>query len=230
MIYLLENIRTAPDKRAEFFAAAEREQLPLYSDLGYRLVVYWETAPFQGYWPEAVALWELDGYGHYSAVCKAEYGDGPLAQRRREWQRRLGALATSSQGRVLIPSSGTPTLAQMRKTGRRAPMAVIETVHTMPGKSRVYVEQMQKLWGPVAEKFGRWMIGTYWAPWNHRVCINIWAAEEWGTVPPGGMFTDTQSVASDAHTWVEVGMALRDEWDDRVVVALPFSSLLAGTT
>ena len=44
------------------------------------------------------------------------------------------------------------------------------------------------------------------------------------------MFTDTQSVASDAHTWVEVGMALRDEWDDRVVVALPFSPLLGGAT
>jgi hypothetical protein len=226
MLYMMENTRIVPERWDDFIAAAGAEQVPLYQDLGFRPVAYWETMPQQGYWPEVVGLWELDHFGAYAEACAREYGDGPLAERARAWERKLGGLATRSEGRLLLPSSGTPTLAEMLRSGQRAAMCVIETVHTEPGKGLEYVEQLQKIWTPVAVKFGRWMVGTYYAAgWRNREAINVWAAEDWANIPPGGMAGDVQAVASDAHTWVEMGLALRDNWDDRVVVGLPFSPL-----
>ncbi len=225
MLYMMETLRLVPSKIEAFKKFAESAQLPLFEELGYRLVAYWETSPLQGYWPEAVALWEMDDFGHYGQICAKEYGDGAIGRTARDMRRRLGEFVTAGDSRIMSPSpsSKTPTLAEIKRSGRRIPMCVIEQVHTVPGKSLEYITQLEKIWTPVAEKAGRWMVGTYASGWRHREAINIWAAEEWATVPPGVFRTDVDELASDAHTWVEMGLALRDEWDDRVMIALPFS-------
>jgi len=93
------------------------------------------------------------------------------------------------------------------------------------GKSREYVEQLQKLWLPIAEKHGWWMVGSYYSPWRNREVFNIWGAEKWDIVPPGGYSTEWKDEAGDTHTWIEMGVAIREDWDDSVMVALPFSPI-----
>lgn len=225
MIYLIEFTKVVSARFQEYVKAAGTEQVSLYQDMGFRLIGYWETVPSQGYWPDVMSLWEMDDYTAYGQICAREYGQGPLGKRFRDWQRHLGALATSSQGHLLEPSSKTPTLEQIKRGGRRAPMCITETMRTLPGKSREYVEQLQKLWLPVAEKHGWWMVGSYYSPWRNREVFNIWGAEKWDIVPPGGYSTEWKDDAGDTHTWIEVGVALRETWDDSVMVALPFSPI-----
>ena len=105
-------------------------------------------------------------------------------------------------------------------------MCLHSTIRTWPGKSREYVEQLQKLWRPVAEKQGLWMVGSYYSPWRNREVFNIWGDEKWSMVQLGDISSDWKDEAGDTHTWVEMGLAVRDDYDDRFMVALPFSPIL----
>lgn len=227
MLYLQETIRVVPGKFEEYVEAAEKKLVPLYHDLGFRLVSFWETVSTQGYWPEVMSLWEMDDFAHYGSICAKQYSDGPMGKRFREWQRQLGSLATSAYGMVLWPSSGTPTLDQMKKSGKRAKIIVHEWVKTTPTKSHEYTEQLQRLWTPEAARYGRWMVGTYRVYWRNTEAVNIWALEDWDTIGKYQQKMQLDSVNKDdpGHTWAEVGMALRTDWDDRVLTALPFSPI-----
>jgi hypothetical protein len=220
MIYHQENVQVVPARFEEYLDAFQRELGPLYHDLGYRLVSCWETVASQGRWPEVVSLWEMDGYAQYAEICKRQYGDGPQGRAYRAWQRRQGALVTQTQGRILLPSSGTPTLEQMKASGRRAQVCVHETIKTTPKKAREYAEQCQRLWAPVAARHGRWMLGVYQVAWRNAEAINIWALEDWETIAryQGKIMQD-----EGAQTWTEMAMSLRSDWHDRLLYALPFS-------
>ncbi len=226
MIYLMECVKIATGKFEEYVQAAEKEQVPLYHDLGFRLVAFWETLATQGYWPETISLWEMDDYTHYGQICKRQYDrNSTLGKQFRDWQCHLGALITESRGRTLIPSSKTPALEAVKKSGRRAPMCVLETIRTQPRKNREYVELLQKMWVPVEEKHGRWFVGAYYCPWVHREALLLWGAEDWETIPIKGMHDEAQTIGSDANAWSVMALSLRDDWDDRVMVALPFSPI-----
>ncbi len=222
MLYIQEKTRLLATKIDEFLEAADKEQIPLNADTGLRLVAYWETVRSQGYWPEVISLWELDDFPSFADVNSKRYSDGSLGKRYRQWQEHLGTLATASRGVLFWPSSHTPTLEQIKLSGKRASICVHESVTTTPNKSREYIEQLQKLWTPVAERHGRWMVGTYTEIWHNTQATNIWALEDWEAL---GKYQSKMGGDDDAHTWVEVGMALRHDWDDRLLVSLPFSPI-----
>lgn len=220
MLYHQETVEIAPGKFEEYIAAFQKELLPAYQGLGYRLVACWETVATQGHWPEVVSLWEMDSYAHYAAICKRQYGSGPEAKAFRAWQRRQGALVLHTQGRILQPSSKTPTLAQMQASGKRASVCVHETVITTPKKGSIYAEQCQDLWAPVAGRHGRWMVGAYNVAWRNAEAVNIWALEDWETIAKyqGKIMNDP-----GAKSWTEMAMSLRTDWHDRILAALPCS-------
>ncbi len=226
MLNVIEFVKVQPGKLRDYVAAAGAEQLSLYHDLGFRLVGYWETVLAQGNWPEVVALWELDGYMEYAKASSQAFGQGALGERYREWQAHLGGLAESSRGRVLSPSSRTPSVEKIQKSGKRAPVCLLQVSRTVPGKSPEYVEDIQKLWAPAAEKHGWWMIGAYQNHgWKNRETFDIWGTESWSTVPPAAIYSELQTMGADAHIWSEVALALRDDWESRLMVALPFSTV-----
>ncbi len=219
MLYIEERTRLKASKRAEYLAAAEKEQIPLYYDLAQRLVGYWETVPTEGYWPEVISVWELDDFDAFGKICQKRYSESALGRRHRDWQDRLGAVATESHGALLWPSSGTPSLEKL-KGYKHAPVYLHESITTFPNKSRIYIEQFQKLWGPTAARYGRRQIGIYAEVWHAGRATNIWAFDDWDVI---GKYQGKMSEDPDARTWQEAGRALRTDWDDRLVVALPFS-------
>ena len=222
MIYLQQTLKLAPGRQGDFPAAAESELIPLYSDLGFRLVAFWETVTTQGPWPEAIGLWELDGLDAYGAGLGQQYGPGPLGRRFRAWLERLAELATGSHGLVLRPSSDTPTLEQLRSQGLRAEVCVHETVKTTPGMTFRYAEHVSRQWRPIAERHARRMLGVYSVTWRNAEVINIWALEGWEALDRA---TKTMPGDPDVGDWVEIAMSLRQDWDDRILHALPFSPL-----
>jgi len=220
MLYAQEIINIVPGKAQEYVQALEREQMPLYQALGYRLVSAWETVASQGYWPEVLTLWEMDDYSHYGEVCRRQHDGGPLMKRYRAWQQRLGELSTGTQGRILVPSSRTQPLTALKRSKFKARICVHETVITTPRKSREYAEQVQRLWQPVAERHGRSMLGVYAVAWRNTEAINIWVLDDWDTI---GKHQQALQKDPDGLAWSEIALSLRQDWYDRILVALPFS-------
>lgn len=222
MIYAQETVELIPGKFKEYQESLEQTQIPLYHDLGYRLVAAWETVSSQGHWPEVLTLWEIDDYLAYGRILKAQYTPGPLASRFRDLQDRLGSVATHTQGRMMTPSSGTPTLEQIKQSGRNAKVCVHETIQTTPRKSKEYAEQCQRLWEPVASRYGRWMLGVYAVAWRNAEAVNIWALDDWETIG-----TQQVPLRSDpaTHSWSEIAISLRQDWHDRLLSALPCSPI-----
>ena len=222
MIYAQETVRVIPHKFDEYVHALESEQMPVYHDLGYRLVACWETVASQGYWPEVISLWEMDDYAAYGAICRKQYADDQAGRGFRAWRERLGDLVTQTQGRILLPSSKTPSLEEVRRAGLGAKVCVHETVVSTPRKSKEYAEQVQRLWEPVATRFGRWMVGVYAVAWRNTEAINIWALEDWEAI---GKYQDVIMQDPEARGWSEIAISLRTDWHDRLLSALPFSPI-----
>lgn len=221
MFYIQEITKLMPGRFDEFVKATETEQVPLYHDLGFRLAAYWETVHTQGYWPEAISLWEMDDFQAYARICASQYSKGALGKRYRNWQAHLGTLATECRGLVLWPSSGTPSLEQMQKSGKQASPCLHKTVIANPNKSWQYMEQVQKLYAPAAGRYGSWMVGSYFEVWGTRA-TSIWALEGWEAV---GKHQQEMRGDPDILTWSEVSIALLHDWEDRLLVHLPFSPI-----
>ena len=222
MIYVQETAKLVPSRLDDYLEAAESKQIPLYHDLGIRSVAFWETVTTQGYWPEVISLWELDDLDAYGSILARQYSEGSPGRRFRDWLEQLAEVATSTQGMVLRPSSDTPTLEQLRKQGLSVQGCVHETVKTTPNKTRQYAEHVSRHWKPIAERHGRSMLGVYSVSWRNAEVINIWALDGWEALNKA---TRTMPDDRDVWAWTELPMSLRQDWDDRILHALPFSPL-----
>lgn len=47
--------------------------------LGARLFAMWETTPYNGHWPEATIIWEIDAFADYARIGKAQAPGGSHA-------------------------------------------------------------------------------------------------------------------------------------------------------
>ena len=88
--------------------------------------------------------------------------------------------------------------------------------------TRRYAEHVSRRWKPIAERHGRWMLGVYALAWRNTEVINIWALEGWDAL---NRATKTMPDDPDVWAWTEIAMSLRQDWDDRILSALPFSPL-----
>lgn len=224
MIYLQETVRLVPTRVADYQKAAQSTLIPLYSDLGIRLVAFWETVTSQGYWPEVLSLWELDDLDAYGSILEQQYSGSPRGQRFRSWLEQQAELATGTEGSIMRPSSDTLSLEALREQGMRVDVCVHETVKTTPGMTQRYAEHVSRQWKPVAERHGRSMLGVYSVAWRNAEVINIWALDGWEAL---NRATRTMPDDPEVSAWVEIAMSLRQDWDDRILHALPFSPLRA---
>ena len=67
MNYLHEIVKVRPGKMEEWLDVVERRYLTLASRYRNRLVGFWETAHSQDWFPETVAVWEVD---HYTDIVR----------------------------------------------------------------------------------------------------------------------------------------------------------------
>ena len=222
MFYVQETAKLVPSRVDDYLEAAESRLMPLYHDLGLRAVALWETVTTQGHWPEVISLWEMDGLDAYSGILAEQYSDGSTGRRFRQWLEQLGEVATSTQGLVMRPSADTATLGQLKNQGLDVEVCVHETVKTTPNMSRRYAEHVSKHWQPIAERHGRSMLGVYSVAWRNAEVINIWALDGWEALNKA---TQTMPEDRDVWAWTEIAMSLRQDWDDRILHALPFSPL-----
>ena len=222
MFYVQETAKLVPSRVGDYHRAAESTLLPLYRDLGLRPVALWETVTTQGYWPEVIGLWEIDDLEAYASILARQYSEAATARRFGSWLEQLGELATDTHGLVLRPSADTLTLEQLQAQGQNVQVCVHETVRATPNMARQYAEHVSRHWKPIAERHGRSMLGVYSVVWRNAEVVNIWALDGWDAL---SMPTRTMPGDRDVWAWTEIAMSLRQDWDDRIVHALPYSPL-----
>jgi hypothetical protein len=205
----------------ELFESMQRDCLPLYTTLGLQLVGYWESAPGQGHFPETVEVWELKGYEHYREFIASGYSE-KADSRLRDWFEKRSQWVETSESMLCLPHAASPTAAALRaKT--KPKMIVHEIIRTQPSRQMDYLDALYKLWyRQVAEKGSRSVIGLYFPPWNNCTAVNIWGMKgDWNDLAVMGKGSDFQSELNEL--WMTLGLALRDDWNDRLLIPAPFS-------
>lgn len=226
MIYLHEINQLRPGKLDAFLHAVEHDYLPIAERLNIRMVGYWTVPPGHGSWPETIAVWELDGYEHQVDLIRARHDAARLDEGLKGWDASLGEWVQRTDGMVCLPSTMTPTVAQIKERGLRAPLVTHELIHNEPGRQEEYLNTVQEFYFKrVASIAGRSIIGLYWSPWKNTRTVCIWGqGETWDTVYPRGkgehFKTDDESVM-----WKSLGLQLRKDWDDRWIVPTSFSTV-----
>lgn len=225
MIYVHQFNRVRNANFTGLYQAVQETALPIAENLGVRLLGYWETLPSQGFWPETVAVWEFDDFGHYIKVTEALHGSGrePAAQK---WAEQRGEWITSTESSLCYASKASPTVEQLVSSGLRAPLCTHEYVHCMPARQAEYLELLEEMWWRrVAEPAGRSVIGLFWSPWKNTRAINIWGqGETWEECNPMGRAAVWEDDV-DFRIWQTLGQQIRTDWDDRFIVPAPFSPI-----
>ncbi len=206
--------------------AVQSEHLPLLDRLEVRLVGYWLTTSIQGRSRETVAIWELDDYRHLARLARAEYGSDADGSGLRDWRRRQDEWVARTEAMICVPSSTTPTVADLRSRGVRAAMVCHETVSCAPNRHIDYPEVLNEMW---SKRFNdnpdqpkqRHTIGLYYAKWTNTVAINVWGlGETWDDVT---IWDDEWEKDPGFDLWNTLGREVRNDFFDRFMVPAPFS-------
>jgi hypothetical protein len=224
VIYLHEINRVKSGKLREFLQAVESQYLPLVAEYDVRLAGYWETIPSQGWWPETVAVWELDDFAHYFRLLERQYSETNRDPRLDEWQKHRGSLIEYTEGLVCQKSGSTPDASETRRRSLRTKMCLHEMVHCAPARQAEYLAILEEMWWRrVAEPSGRSLIGLYWSGWKNTRAINIWGqGDEWDSMALLHPWSDEH--AYGAQLWQTLGREIRTDWDDRFMVPVRFPS------
>jgi hypothetical protein len=212
---------------SDLLDAVQSDYLPLVDRLDVRLVGYWVTTSIQGRSRETVAIWELDDYRHLARLARAEYGDDDGAGFR-TWRRRHEEWVERTEGLICVPSSTTPTVADLRARGVRAAMVCHETVSCAPYRHLEYPERLNEMW---SNRFNqnpehpkqRQTIGLYYAKWTNTIAINLWGlGETWDAVT---IWDDEWEKDPGFDLWNTLGREIRNDFFDRFMVPAPFSTV-----
>jgi hypothetical protein len=226
ILYLHEINQVRPGRLNAFLDAVEHDYLAIAERLGIRMVGYWTVPPGHGSWPETVAVWELDGYEHHVDITRARLDPSRYDEGLRGWDANVGEWVTRSEGMVCLPSSMTPTVAQIKERGLKAKMCTHELIHNEPGRQEEYLRIVEEFYFKrVASLAGRSIVGLYWSPWKNTRTVCIWGqGEEWDTVYPRGK-EEHFKIDDESAMWKTLGLQLRKDWDDRWIVPTSFSTV-----
>ena len=72
LLYLHETIALGSGSSDLFTEEFSGTYQPMMHELGARLFALWETAPYNGHWPQVTIIWEIDAFADYARIGPAE--------------------------------------------------------------------------------------------------------------------------------------------------------------
>jgi hypothetical protein len=88
LLYLHETIALGSGSSDRFIEEFSGTYQPMMHELGARLFALWETAPYNGHWPQVTIIWEIDAFADYARIGSAQSTRRqPRVRRRQEMVR-----------------------------------------------------------------------------------------------------------------------------------------------
>ncbi len=228
LLYLHETINLGRGDSAAFTATFTAVYQPMMSELGARLFAVWETTVYNGHWPQITIIWEIDDFGDYARIGRAQARGGSHDVPAATWRAFLADIGASGEGRIMYPGPNNKTLAQLTAVDFDATVVIQEIMETKPGRQDDYIRELERLYVPWSERTGKFWLGSFTTTFRYNEVIHYWALEggwdcfaehypSWKDDPP-----------AEIVTWMSVAPALRDGWEDSILQALAPSPLQHG--
>lgn len=225
LLYLHETVALGAIGSQRFTDTFNTVYHPMMSDLGARLFAIWETTPYNGHWPQATVIWELDAFADYARIGRAQAPGGTHSGPAGEWAAFLTRNGASGEGRIMYAGRSNKTLAELQDNGFGAGLVIQEIMQTKPGRQDDYIRELERLYVPWSERTGKRWLGSFITTFRYNEVIHYWALDggwdcfenhypSWKDNPP-----------AEIVTWMSVAPALRDGWEDSILQALPPSPL-----
>lgn len=143
----------------------------------------WGTNGSTGRWPEAIVMWEVDGYEAFARMMSNEFAhltddDAPLGDHYELYWASApeGVVAKDGFDRLLVPWAGSPSLAEAIDAGISGAIYLHQVVTTRPGEVDSFLAAHEESWRPFAEGRGVRLVGSYRTMMrNDTEAIVVWA-------------------------------------------------------
>jgi hypothetical protein len=225
LLYLHETIDLGSGRSDGFIEAFSAHYHPMMDELGARLFAIWETTPFNGHWPQATIIWEIDAFADYARIGRAQSSGGSHESSAAKWSEYLSGIGASGEGRIMYAGRSNRTLAQLKDAKVGAGLVIQEIMETKPGRQDDYIRELERLYVPWSESTGKLWLGSFITTFRFNEVIHYWALEgDWACFE-NHYPSWKESPPAEIVTWMSVAPALRDGWEDSILRALPPSPL-----
>lgn len=198
---------------------------PMMRELGARLFAIWETTRYNGHWPQVTIIWEIDTFGNYARIGRAQGHGGSHEAPARRWASILAEMNARGEGRIMYAGKYNRTLAQLAEANFGAGLVIQEIMETKPGKQDDYIRELERLYVPWSESTGKRWLGSFITTFRFNEVIHYWALEGGWECFAEHYPSWKESPPAEIVTWMSVAPALRDGWEDSILQALPSSPL-----
>ncbi len=220
-LYLHETTQLGIADMGKYNAAFSDSYRPAMERLGARLFGHWQSGRFNSHWPEVTTIWEIDGYGHFGDLSAARCGVGENAEAFAEWDNSLLALQASGEGRLCYANKAIRPIGDLVDSRYDASVVIQEIMTTKPGRQEDYIEQLEYAYVPWSERTGKKWLGSFVTIFRNEEVIHYWALDG-GWDGFGKWYPSWKGdIPDDIKSWMKLGPALRDSWDDSILCALP---------
>jgi hypothetical protein len=225
LLYLHETIALGSGSSEQFAQAFTDTYQPMMQELGARLFALWESTPYNGHWPQATVIWEIDAFADYARIGTAQAPGGSHHAAAVQWAAFLAGIGATGEGRIMYPGPSNKTLAQLQDTNFSAGVVIQEIMQTKPGKQDDYIRELERLYVPWSESTGKHWLGSFTTTFRFNEVIHYWALEGGWECFANHYPSWKDSPPAEIVTWMSVAPALRDGWEDSILQALPPSPL-----
>ena len=179
-VYIYERIDIVGHGRGRFVETV-RGPWAQYAKIrhGVRLAGLWATVGSTANWPEACLLWEMDDWDHFARAQNEQHPMEDKSSYLTELWRQALKWRSGGDAMLLIPSSFTPTMAEIEASGTASEVFLYEQVRTKPGGMDAYHDALQGEYMTIAEARGMRIMGAYRHAFRPNVGINIWMLKGW---------------------------------------------------
>jgi hypothetical protein len=221
LLYLHETIALSSGSSGQFTQAFTDIYQPMMQELGARLFALWEATPYNGHWPQATIIWEIDTFADYARIGSAQARGGSYHAAAGEWAAFLAGIGASGEGRIMYPGPSNKTLTELCDANFDASVVIQEIMQTKPGRQDDYIRELERLYVPWSERTGKHWLGSFTTTFRFNEVIHYWALEGGWECFAEHYPSWKESPPAEIVTWMSVAPALRDGWEDSILQALP---------
>ncbi len=174
---VVEDVAAIAGGAKEAYLEAVRVKLaPLVERrVGGRLLFVGSTIGSTGAWPEALSLFELDGWEAWGAwtAALASTEDAELCG----WREECAPLRERSRHRTLVAAPGSPSLADLRRRAVEAKAYAFTRYTAVRGHTRELAAALAKL-AESERGTGRELVGLWEEAWGEGEITAVWGQRD----------------------------------------------------